>query len=134
MPKRKTAPVSFDAVLKSFIKNYNIPTKKDIDKLIDKMDRLEKLIRRTNTSLTLSGKGGLPKGSPFLKRKMAGRINMTASAMVLEVISNSRKGADFAVIQDKTGFDDKKIRNIIFRLNKIGKIKRKDRGIYTIAN
>ena len=40
------------------------------------------------------------------------------------------QGTDFATIQAKTDFDEKKIRNIIFRLNKIGKIKRKSRGIY----
>ena len=39
----------------------------------------------------------------------------------------------FSDIQAKTGFGDKKIRNIIFRLNKIGKIKRKSRGIYIAA-
>jgi DNA-binding transcriptional regulator PaaX len=39
----------------------------------------------------------------------------------------------FAEIQAKTGFDEKKIRNIIFRLNKTGKIKRKTRGIYVAA-
>lgn len=130
--KKKGKPVNFDAVLKAFIKSYNIPSKKDIDRLVDKMDRLEKLIRKTSTSMSLSGKGGFPKGGLHLKGKMPGRGNMSASAMVLDVIASSRKGADFAHIQDRTGFDDKKIRNIIFRLNKIGKIKRKNRGVYTI--
>ena len=134
MPKKKSRPVTFDAVVKSFIRNYNIPTKKDIDKLIDKLNRLEKLLRKTNTAMTFAGKGGLPKGSVPMKGRGGGREAMTASAIVLDVISSSRNGADFAHIQNKTGFDDKKIRNIIFRLNKIGKIKRKDRGIYTIVS
>ena len=134
MPKKKSRTVSFDVVVKSFIRNYNIPTKRDIDRLIDKMDRLEKLIRKTNTSLTFPGKGAIPKNGSLLKEKVDGRGAMTASAIVLDIISSSRKGADFAHIQDKTGFDDKKIRNIIFRLNKIGKIKRKNRGIYMIEN
>ena len=42
-------------------------------------------------------------------------------------------GLGFAEIQAKTAFDEKKIRNIIFRLNKTGKIKRKSRGIYIAA-
>jgi len=56
---------------------------------------------------------------------------MTASNIVLEVIKETGdEGVNFAEIKDKTGFDEKKIRNIIFRLNKLGKIKRKNRGIY----
>jgi DNA-binding transcriptional regulator PaaX len=53
--------------------------------------------------------------------------------MVYETIKRSSKGLGFADIQAKTGFGEKKIRNIIFRLNKIGKIKRKSRGIYVAA-
>jgi DNA-binding transcriptional regulator PaaX len=50
--------------------------------------------------------------------------------VVFDLIKRSREGLGFADIQAKTGFGDKKIRNIIFRLNKIGKIKRKQRGTY----
>lgn len=132
MPRNKIKPANFDAVLKAFVKSYNIPTKKDLDKLIDKIDQLEKLIRKTNSSIALSGRGIMVKNASA-RGKMGGRINMTASALVLDVIASSRKGADFAYIQEKTGFDDKKIRNIIFRLNKIGRIKRKNRGTYIIT-
>jgi hypothetical protein len=52
---------------------------------------------------------------------------------VYDAIKRARKGLGFSDIQAKTGFGDKKIRNIIFRLNKIGKIKRKTRGIYIAA-
>jgi DNA-binding transcriptional regulator PaaX len=61
------------------------------------------------------------------------RTAMTAIGVVLDAIKRSKQGIDFAAIQAKTGFDEKKIRNIIFRLNKIGKIKRKSRGIYIAA-
>ena len=55
---------------------------------------------------------------------------MTAVDIVLDTIKRSKQGIDFAQIQAKTGFEEKKIRNIIFRLNKAGKIKRKSRGVY----
>jgi hypothetical protein len=45
MTKRKGKPVSFDAMVKFFMHNYNIPTKRDIDGLNDRLDRLEKLIK-----------------------------------------------------------------------------------------
>lgn len=133
MARTKTKPANFDSVLKAFVRSYNIPTKKDIEKLIDRIEQLEKLIRKTNSSIALSGRGVMAKGASA-RGKLGGRINMTASALVLDVIASSRKGADFAYIQEKTGFDDKKIRNIIFRLNKIGRIKRKNRGTYVITD
>jgi len=59
------------------------------------------------------------------------KLGMTASNIVLEIIKETDdEGVNFAEIQDKTGFAEKKIRNIIFRLNKRGSIKRKNRGIY----
>ena len=58
---------------------------------------------------------------------------MTASDTVLEVVKRFRQGVDFAEIQTRTGFDEKKLRNIIFRLNKIDKIKRIRRGVYTLS-
>jgi len=105
------------------MQNYNIPTKKDVDRLMAKLDRLENLIKATMAS------GGYPLNGPAGARKNA----VTAVDMVFDVIKRSRKGVDFAEIRAKTGFGDKKIRNIIFRLNKLGKIKRKSRGIYVAA-
>jgi hypothetical protein len=119
MPKRKGKTPSFDAMVKFFMRQYNIPTKKDVDRLMVKLDRLENLIER---SVINNDNADVRVG----RRKTA----MTAIDVVLETIKRSKQGIDFAAIQAKTGFDEKKIRNIIFRLNKIGKIKRKSRGIY----
>ncbi len=123
MPRRKGKAVSFDAMVKFFMQNYNIPTKKDVDRLMAKLDRLENLILAG-----MASDGYAFKGHPG-RRKTA----VTAVDMVFDAIKRSRHGLGFAGIQAKTGFDDKKIRNIIFRLNKTGKIKRKSRGIYVAA-
>jgi aspartate aminotransferase-like enzyme len=120
MPKRKGKTISFDAMVKFFMQNYNIPTKKDVDRLMAKLDRLENLMKATMAA------GGYPVKARGRRRKAA----VTAVDMVFDVIKRSRQGLGFADIQARTGFGDKKIRNIIFRLNKIGKIKRKSRGIY----
>ena len=119
MPKRKGKTASFDAMVKFFMQQYSIPTKKDVDKLMAKLDRLENLIKQSaissnNTAFRIG------------RRKTA----LAAIDVVLDTIKRSKQGIGFAAIQAKTGFDEKKIRNIIFRLNKIGKIKRKSRGIY----
>ena len=123
MTRRKGKAVSFDAMVKFFMQNYNIPTKKDVDRLMAKLDRLENLMKAAMAS------GGYALNGSVGARKTA----VTAVDMVFDVIKRSRQGLGFADIQAKTGFGDKKIRNIIFRLNKTGKIKRKSRGTYVAA-
>jgi hypothetical protein len=125
MARRKGKSVSFDAMIKFFMQNYNIPTKKDIEKIMARIDRLETLIN----TLTASVKIRRVSDRGIAKVKTSG---MTASGIVLEVIEKFKKGTGFTNIQNKTGFGDKKLRNIIFRLHKLGKITRKSRGIYMI--
>jgi len=50
--------------------------------------------------------------------------------MVTEVIRKSRKGVNVAMIKEKTGIEEKQIRNFISRAKKKGTIKNKARGIY----
>ncbi|MGD9300484.1 MAG: hypothetical protein PVI13_02835 [Desulfobacterales bacterium] len=122
MSRKKGKAISFDAMVKFFMQNYDIPTKKDVDKLMARLDRLENLIKQS--ALVANNTRALPS-----RRKTA----LTAVDIVLDAIKRSRQGLGFAEIQAKTGFDEKKIRNIIFRLNKTGKIKRKRRGVYIAA-
>ena len=71
------------------------------------------------------------KAKPSVKEpeKMVAK-KLTDTDQVLELINASKKGLDIVTIKNETGFDDKKVRNIIFRANKEGKIQRADRGIY----
>ena len=122
MPKKKGKMISFDAMVKFFMQNYDIPTKKDVDKLMARLDRLETLIKQSEVGVNNVR-------ASYSRRRTA----LSAVDIVLDTIKHSRQGLGFTEIQAKTGFDEKKIRNIIFRLNKIGKIKRKRRGIYIAA-
>jgi len=54
----------------------------------------------------------------------------TATDAVLKIISRSKKGVNTAALKKKTGFNDKKIHNIIYRLKKTGEIKSVDKGVY----
>ena len=128
--KKTRSKVSFDAMVKFFMQQYNIPTKKDINNLMAKIDKLEKLIKATArpakseaVSRRVSGKG----------KALPGKPSVTASDIVLNIIKAYRNGAGFAQIQAKTGFGEKKLRNVIFRLNQMNKIKRKSRGIYIVS-
>jgi len=120
--------VSFDTMVFFFMKRYNIPSKKDIEKLMTKLDHLEAMVKQSYT------KANGTRSRDLKSRKQPGRPGMTASDTVLEIIKETGDdGVNFAEIQDKTGFDEKKIRNVIFRLNKLGRIKRKNRGIYVVT-
>jgi hypothetical protein len=118
MPRKKGKSISFDAMVKFFMHTYDIPTKRDVEKLMARLDRLEGLI--SSTAAAATGRG----------RSARRRSGVPAGDAVLDAIKRSRQGLKFADIQTKTGFVDKKIRNIIFRLNKLGKIKRHSRGVY----
>ena len=57
----------------------------------------------------------------------------TATDKILGIIKRFKKGVDVPTLKKKTGFDDKKVRNIVFRAGKEGKIKKTGRGIYVSA-
>ena len=126
MAAKRSKPVSFNAVVKFALQHYQIPTKKDIDKLNAKLDQLEGLIqgsvlgaRRAKAGQVLAAGGDAP---------------LTASDRVLEIIAASPEGISFADIKTKTLYPDKKLRNIVFRLSKIKKIQRLERGVYAVIS
>ncbi len=57
-------------------------------------------------------------------------MRKSASSVILEIIAGYPDGVDFKTIMDITGFEDKKLRNIIYRLDSLGKIQRVKRGNY----
>jgi hypothetical protein len=120
MPKKKGKSISFDAMVKFFMHAYDIPTKRDVDKLLARLDRIETLVA--------ARAGGAAGGRRTGARRRNGGV--PAADAVLDSIKRSKQGLKFADIQAKTGYPDKKIRNIIFRLNKLEKIKRHTRGVY----
>ena len=127
MTKRKGKPVSFDAMVKFFMMNYNIPSKSDLEKVIVRLDRLERLIR----SLGLPPGDKPSRNSAGVENPPPARLfSKTASEIVFETIRQFPEGAGFSEIQAATGFEEKKLRNIIFRLNKLKRIRRISRGVY----
>jgi len=110
---------NWDSFIKMLLSRLDIPTKEDLVFLNGRLDRLEQLIHEKTP-----GKSHPMKQAP-------GRQN--ASAVVLEVIGRHPKGADFKTIEAATGYNEKKLRNIIFRLDKLKRIKRVTRGHYQKA-
>jgi len=124
MAKKKGKSVSFDAMVKFFMSTYNIPTKRDVEALMVRLDRIERSIATLNAE----------KGRRNNDSKSAGSQTVaTASDLVLDVIKRYPDGVDYAEIKRQTAYGEKKLRNILFRLHKLGKIRRVSRGVYAQA-
>lgn len=128
--KRPAKSYSFDAMVKFFMQYYQIPTKHDIEKLMTKLDNLEKTITSLKGKEDVRAKDTSLKSAP---KRTAPGATMTAIDTVLGIIKRHRNGADIPTIKKKSGLNDKAVRNAIFRLTKQNKIARKSRGIYTVA-
>ena len=126
MIKKTGKAVSFDAMVKFFIQYYDLPTKTDIDRLVEKIDRLEMLMQDIAAGKT-SGRR-----AAYRRRRTREHQTVTAADTVYAAMQAFKDGADLADIQAKTGFGEKKLRNIIFRLHKLGRIQRLSRGIYRV--
>jgi len=119
MVEKPEQGTNWESFIKMLLSRLDIPTKEDLVFLNGRLDRLEQLFYEKTP------------GKPHPAKHAQGRQN--ASSIVLEVIGNHHRGADFKAIQTATGFNEKKLRNIIFRLDKLKKIKRVKRGSYQKA-
>jgi hypothetical protein len=79
------------------------------------------------------------KSSTAPKKKAAGKLPIkqtvsvkqpTAADTVFRIIARSKKGANIAAIMQKTGYDNKKIHNLVYKLKKLSKIKSEAKGVY----
>ncbi len=114
--------------------------KRDIVALQKKMEKLLKAYEKPQTpKAAKKPKRKVVKAKPkravkarkTIRKKK--RPTMTATEQILKIVKRSRKGVDVPILKAKTGFDDKKVRNIVFRASKEGKIKKVGRGIYVGA-
>jgi len=130
--KRRRKSYSVDAMVRFFLQYYSIPTKQDVEKILKRMDRLEAALKAEKVSGRTARKASGRKTAGRKGQVAEGRPRMTATEKVLSILRRSRKGVDVPGLKVKSGFEDKKIRNIIFRLSKQGTIKRIGRGLYAI--
>ncbi len=114
-----------------FLVVLKVPSKASFDRLIKRIEALEKAleIQKRSTKVAAHAKAG--NGVATKKRRVSrAKPQMTDSDRVLRVMKKYTDGVDVATLKKRTRFEDKKIRNIVSRLNKKGKIKRASRGIY----
>ncbi len=107
----------------------------ETENLIEKVNGLEKTgakaakkpIHWATAKVRAKRKTGVKKPPARKARRL------TDTAQVLKVIKRHKKGVDLKKLRDRTGFQDDKIRGIVSRACKTGKIKRVSRGVYIAA-
>ena len=103
------------------------------EKLVKVVDKLEKVQavdkRRPRAKKAITTKKAPAKKKGAVKKTVA----LSATDQVVKIIKGWKKGVGVPTLIKKTGFEDKKIRNILNRASKQGKIKRAGRGIYIAA-
>lgn len=103
---------------------------KKVDKMIVAVGKLEKP--------KLLKKAKVVKAKPIKKvaaKKPAAKkiTKVTAADTVLRIINRYKKGVGTATLMEKTGYNQKKIANIVFKLKKQGKIATVGMGVYVKA-
>jgi hypothetical protein len=121
------------------IKKEFAALKKDISAIGKKFDNLLKAVEKSEKAkVTKASKVKAVKAKPAKKSPKAPAkkkaVKVTATDQVLNIINRSKKGVYNATLMNKTGFNQKKVMNILHRSFKAGKIKRADKGVYVGVN
>jgi hypothetical protein len=117
------------------IKTELTAMKKDLTAISKKLDNLMKAVEKSGkATATKAPKAKAVKATPAKKAPKAPvkkkAVKATATDQVLKIINRSKKGVNTSALMEKTGFNQKKVTNILNRTFKQGRIKRADKGIY----
>ncbi len=102
---------------------------KDLKELTQKTEKMIKQLEKPGKAQAAKK----PKAKAAKKAIAKKSTRVSASETVLAIVKRSRKGVDTTALKKKTGCEGRKIRDIIFRLRKQGKIKSERKGIYVKA-
>jgi hypothetical protein len=108
------------------IKKDLLAISKDLKRISQKTDRLILDIGKIEKQKVKPTKARATK--KVLAKKKAAKS--TATDQVLRIIMRRKRGIDTPTLMHKTGFDERKVRNIVFKASKEGKIQRVGRGLY----
>ena len=104
---------------------------KELTKLANQTEKLAAELGKTKKPKAKSVKTKTKaKAKTVTKKAPVKAAKKTDTDKVLEIINRSKKGVDTATLMKETGFDQKKVRNMLNRTYKQGKITRVEKGIY----
>ena len=69
-------------------------------------------------------------GERAKKTTPQGKKGTAASDIVYEIFDSAKGPVDLAILVEKTGFEKKKLHNILYRLKSQGKVKSVSKGVY----
>jgi len=105
--------------------------------LTQKVEKLqEQIVEETKPTKKPKAKAGKKKA---VKKAPAKQVTpkkakpATAADTVLSIIKRYKKGVGTAALMEKTGYNQKKIANLVFKLRKQGKITSVGKGVYLKA-
>ena len=103
---------------------------KELTKLAKQTEKLEAALGKAEKPKAKSVKT-TTKAKVVITKKVPAKVaKKTDTDRLLAIINRSKKGVDTATLMKKTGFDQKKVRNMLTRTYKQGKITRVEKGIY----
>jgi len=123
---RKTSPKAMKPA-KTKLTKRKLELKTNSKKKAGKTSSEKTGLKKTAKSHGVKTRKKKPDKKSPAKRKTTG---LTDTAQILNIIKRSKKGVDVSILKQKTGFDEKKIRNVIYKANKMGIISRMGRGVY----
>ncbi len=126
MNRKRSKSPSFDAIIKFFLMRHEIVTRKDLQKILDRLDNIENLLR--------SAGGQLPKRTSPTTPKRERSDGRSAYQRIYDLFRETGQEFKVTEIREQTGYNDKKVRNLVYRLLKAGKIQRTERGRYGLVS
>lgn len=97
---------------------------RDTERLAKKLDTLQKAQAAKKPKVK-------PRARPAKKKVTKKRApKLSASETVLRIIKKSSKGVDTTTLRKKSGFQGRKVRDILYRLKKQRKIRSPRKGVY----
>ena len=103
---------------------------KELTKLAKQTEKLAAALEKAEKPKAKSVKTKTKAKTDITKKAPAKGGKKTDTDKLLAIINRSKKGVDTATLMKKTGFDQKKVRNMLNRTYKQGKITRVEKGIY----
>ena len=101
---------------------------KELQVFADKIERWLKMLDKYEKPKVKPVKAKAVKKILVKKAKPA-----TAADTVFAIINRYKKGVSNAALMEKTGYNQKKISNLVYKLGKQGKIKSVSKGVYVSA-
>jgi len=103
---------------------------KELTKLVKQIEKLAATIGKAEKPKVKSVKPKIKAKAVITKKAPVKAAKITDTDKLLAIINRSKKGVDTATLMKKTGFNQKKVRNMLNRTYKQGKITRVEKGIY----